>query len=504
MCIAKQSDEELQEYMQFELAPFPLSLFTEEGMRKGTKSWLYKVFMPLSNDTLFGNSTHVIDGGFLLHRVVWHHNQSFAAICTNYVQYVERHYGLNAVIVFDGYPANAANKNTKSAERLRRSTKQTSADVLFDESMIATFTQASFLANETNKSRLISMLKKRFEASNFTVQQAAEDADTMIVRTAINMASSFDSVFIVGEDIDLLVLLTALARAHPNVYFLKPGKGKTAQVVFSSQSLQGGEAVVDNVLFLHAFSGCDTTSAIFGQGKIKFFNVLQKSEELHRTVQVFKEVGVDSDTIAAAGEQFLATLYRARQDKTSLNFLRYQQFARSVTKSKFNPASLPPTTAAARQHSLRTYHQVQAWYGINMNPEQWGWERSKTGLTPVKTTEDPAPEALLKFISCSCRKGCGRACGCRKAGLKCSIICMHCNGDCENMTEVLSDSEEAEEETQTAMDQFFTTQDGEEEEDTEEAAEEEDIEEDDDTQPSPEIDINQPGPSRASKRQKIA
>jgi hypothetical protein len=34
------------------------------------------------------------------------------------------------------------------------------------------------------------------------------------------------------------------------------------------------KTVADHILFLHAFSGCDTTSALFNQGKMKFINVL--------------------------------------------------------------------------------------------------------------------------------------------------------------------------------------------------------------------------------------
>lgn len=37
MCIAKKSKDEIKDYLKYELAPFPLSLFSEAGMRKGTK-----------------------------------------------------------------------------------------------------------------------------------------------------------------------------------------------------------------------------------------------------------------------------------------------------------------------------------------------------------------------------------------------------------------------------------------------------------------------------------
>lgn len=46
LCIAKQSDDDLKAYLKFELSPFPMFLFTEKGMRKGTKSSLYTSFTP--------------------------------------------------------------------------------------------------------------------------------------------------------------------------------------------------------------------------------------------------------------------------------------------------------------------------------------------------------------------------------------------------------------------------------------------------------------------------
>lgn len=248
------------------------------------------------------------------------------------------------------------------------------------------------------------------------------------------MSPEFDSAIIVGEDVDLLVLLTALGAACQNVYFLKPGKGKILQRLYSSHSLSHGKIVTDNILFLHAFSGCDTTSALFNQGKVKFLTILKKHKNLQEVIQVFQDSNAEADTIADAGERFLLALYGANhEDNISLDAYRYQCFVRSLTKSKFNIASLPPTVAAARQHSFRTYYQVQQWQGVKENVEKWGWKQGKTGLTPVTTLKDPAPEKLLKFISCKCKKGCTAACGCRKVGLQCSVICAFCNGqNCEN------------------------------------------------------------------------
>lgn len=58
----------------------------------------------------------VVDGGYLLHRVIWPSNQTFGTICDSYISYVKQNYGENSVIVFDGYEKSS--QNTKNVERL--------------------------------------------------------------------------------------------------------------------------------------------------------------------------------------------------------------------------------------------------------------------------------------------------------------------------------------------------------------------------------------------------
>lgn len=47
LCVMKKTDEELETYTKYELAPYPLSLFDEVDMRKSTKSILYSSFQAL-------------------------------------------------------------------------------------------------------------------------------------------------------------------------------------------------------------------------------------------------------------------------------------------------------------------------------------------------------------------------------------------------------------------------------------------------------------------------
>lgn len=110
-------------------------------------------------------------------------------------------------------------------------------------------------------------------------------------------------------------------------------------------------------------------------------------------------------------------------------------------------ASLPPTEAAAQQHYLRVYFQLQQWLGNKKPPQQWGGKKIKGGLQLVPKLQPPAPEAVLKLISCKCRKICQINCGCKKAGLICSSMCLNCENSCNNMP-VVDIEEEAEDDSE--------------------------------------------------------
>jgi len=86
-------------------------------------------------------------------------------------------------------------------------------------------------------------------------------------------------------------------------------------------------------------------------------------------------------------------------------------------------AALPPTSAAAREHSFRVYHQVQQRSGVELPPTEWGWELINGQLQPVLTRQLPAPEKLLTLISCNCKSGCERFCDCKMSGLFYTTLC---------------------------------------------------------------------------------
>ncbi|GBL91465.1 hypothetical protein AVEN_136948-1 [Araneus ventricosus] len=205
-------------FFTFELSAFPLSLFNEEGMRKGTKSSLFSASTPTKIDAV-------------------------------------------QAVVFDGYPSDVNGNSAKSAERIRRANLHSSHEIIFNEATCPETSQEQFLANGRNKVRFIDLLKKFLQKANVTVKQAVKDADVLIVETAVSVKSQYDNIFVVGEGIDLLVLLTGLAPMKENLYFRKCGKGRTPVVLYSTTSFKYKFSRM--ILFIHAFRDCDTSTVVF-------------------------------------------------------------------------------------------------------------------------------------------------------------------------------------------------------------------------------------------------
>ncbi|GBM77031.1 hypothetical protein AVEN_67135-1 [Araneus ventricosus] len=68
LCAAEITAEFIAKQKQtYEPAPFPLSLFNDDGMRKCVKSSMHKAFEQHSGDINFGDTMYAIDGGHLLH-----------------------------------------------------------------------------------------------------------------------------------------------------------------------------------------------------------------------------------------------------------------------------------------------------------------------------------------------------------------------------------------------------------------------------------------------------
>ena len=200
-----------------------------------------------------------------------------------------------------------------------------------------------------------------------------------------------------------------------------------------------GDDVCSDMLFIHAFSGCDTTSRIFGVGKKSVVQkVIAGDSVLHECSKVFRTPTADPVTVETTGCNAMVSLFNGGKSD-SLASLRYSFLAKKVATAKtfVTPERLPPTTSATNLHSRRTYLQVMEWLGKNdgMQPTEWGWAVQGDKLVPLMMKDSPAPNSLLNMVHCNCSAGCSTMrCGCRKHALECTRACGNCqDGDCDNM-----------------------------------------------------------------------
>ena len=208
---------------------------------------------------------------------------------------------------------------------------------------------------------------------------------------------------------------------------------------------QLGPDICKNILFLHAVLGCDTTSRLHGIGKGNSIKKFRVSKYFSEQVISFGSPSATISGIIAAGENILVTFYNGKVGET-LNSLRYKKFCEKVASSSTHvePQTLPPTSAAAKYHSMRVYCQVQQWKGKHASPDELGWKRSGDRLVPIGTDLAPAPDELLRIIRCNCQSDCSTLrCTCRKHGISCSVVCGNCKGcSCTNCETVSDDIDE--------------------------------------------------------------
>ena len=128
-------------------------------------------------------------------------------------------------------------------------------------------------------------------------------------------------------------------------------------------------------------------------------------------------------------------MYGRRQEE-SLDSLRHRKYYEKVcTKGcQVEPQNLPPTSGAARFHSIRVFLQVKQWQAENLSIEDWGWKLRGNQVCPITTELPAALENLLKMIRCNCSTDCSNTrCTCCKHGLDCSLACGQCRGTgCSN------------------------------------------------------------------------
>ncbi len=118
--------------------------------------------------------------------------------------------------------------------------------------------------------------------------------------------------------------------------------------------------------------------------------------------------------------------------------MRYELFR--VKHGNVESGQLPPCQDCLRLHAVRANYQNAIWHrSLQADPQtpspldSNGWVLSDNGELMINwMTGEPAPDTVLEFLSCKCKKSCKLPrCQCMVNGLPCTQACTL--QDCDNM-----------------------------------------------------------------------
>ena len=119
------------------------------------------------------------------------------------------------------------------------------------------------------------------------------------------------------------------------------------------------------LLFLHAFTGCDTISSIYRVRKATIFKKLISKKHLQEAVLVFTANSWSHEEIKSAGNKAMSIIFKGNTNQT-LNPHRHKQLIDKVATAKlFIKQETTPTESTTKCHKFWTCFQVVQWRGEN-------------------------------------------------------------------------------------------------------------------------------------------
>ena len=295
-----QREDNVEKFFEYEMSLFPISIFKNGLMRKPDKPAIRKYLVDGKVPESERMGSYVLDGGALLHRVRWIKGVSYEETCDRYTKHLEQ-YG-TCTIVFDGY----GTPSIKDHEHQRREClTKTSANIQLSDTNVVYKDQDAFFANTHNKQQFIQLLSDHLRHVGHNVINCTDDADTEIVASAIEHAAAQRPVTVIADDTDVLLLLVHhFEEEMQNICFSSEKASKTWSIRDIVQQI--GAVVKHHILFLHAWLGCDTTSAIFDQGKTGLCKKIKTSSDLQQLAEkISNPCATESDVVDAGRKVFM-------------------------------------------------------------------------------------------------------------------------------------------------------------------------------------------------------
>ena len=193
-----------------------------------------------------------------------------------------------------------------------------------------------------------------------------EEADTKIILHCLHIARHTEdntTIIIRSPDTDVFILLLHFTQSLGHVILFDTGTGNKRRLINVKKVAEAEGNDVCNILpALHAFTGCDTTSAFVRKGKTAPLKLLKSQPDF---LDAFLSLGRSSDVphhIYEKLEHFVCLLYNRRSTTKDVNVLRHAKFSERFSPRPGKVLSsydgvdislLPPCRDALNMHIRR-------------------------------------------------------------------------------------------------------------------------------------------------------
>ena len=154
---------------------------------------------------------------------------------------------------------------------------------------------------------MIKALALKLRVKGHVVVECEDDADRTIAMKGIEVARERKSATVVADNTSILVMLVHIWDQTMGNLFLRHETKKSIKEDLEIISIKNVASslpshVKENLLFIHACGGCDTTSVLFGQGKIVVLKLVGSNGDFARHLySVFQDPFATQDNVSSAG-----------------------------------------------------------------------------------------------------------------------------------------------------------------------------------------------------------
>lgn len=464
LTVGQQRQMTLAPIFEYELCAVPPSLIDEYGcLRKGGKAPLaHKLHVQARQPP--PPEVTIVDVSQLLYHIVWPSRGDASAIVESIKVRLSFLPG-KKVLVFDKYH----NVSAKDHERMRRAGL---GSINYDLTINTPLpSRDAIMRNKHNKLQLANVLSAYSYGDEVTVESPSDgvfkhdEADiTMISYLLLSAQCNARVIRILSDDTDVFVLLVYWVYRNKIQATVQMERWDGTVWDINATCAQLGSKCLQ-ILGMHYLTGSDTTSYLYGKGKVSALKTL-KAGDFPGLYSALGEINASNAELMDAGLAFFCALYGQSQG-TTMSVARYQLYTKKSCK-RFKIMSLPPTEQNLFLHILRAHLQTILAKSADQQapPElditKFGWD-IKDGV-PVPTTSDkpPGPKELMDVVRCGCKaplNACSTArCSCHHGKISCTAYCTcRCGDVCSNPFKLEAEGQdEAEEEEADVEDEEQT------------------------------------------------